>query len=143
MGTKKRPFWRIVAIDTRSARDGRFIDIVGYYNPMVEPAEVKVDEDKVYHWLNHGALPSEKVEQLLRKLGLMERWRLLKGGAKIQELDAKVAERRLKQPKPAVDREKKKKPGKKKTAKAAAAKAAEAKPEAGAAPAEGDAGAKA
>jgi small subunit ribosomal protein S16 len=135
MGTKKRPFWRIVAIDTRGARDGRFIEIVGYYNPMVNPAEIKVDEDRVYHWLNNGALPSEKVGQLLRKLGLMERWRLLREGVKIHELDAKVAERRLKQPKPAVDREKKKKPGKK-----GAAKSEEAAPEASA-PKEGDAGA--
>lgn len=144
MGTKKRPFWRIVAIDTRSSRDGRFIDIVGHYNPMVNPAELKVDEDKVYHWLDNGALPSEKVEQLLRKLGLMERWRLLRSGVKIQELDAKIAERRLKQPKRAADKVKKQRPGKKKAAKAAAAaKAAEAKPEAGAAPKEGEAGAKA
>jgi len=143
MGTKKRPFWRIVAIDTRGARDGGFIDIVGYYNPMVNPAEIKMDEDKVYHWLNNGALPSEKVRQLLKKLGYMERWRLLRSGVTVQELDAKVAERRLKQPKPAADREKKKRPGKKKAAKAAAAAKAEAaKPEAGATPSQGDAGAK-
>jgi small subunit ribosomal protein S16 len=139
MGTKKRPFWRIVAIDTRNSRDGRFIDIVGHYNPMVEPAEIKVDEDKVYHWLDNGALPSEKVEQLLRKLGLIERWRLLRSGVKIQELDAKIAELRLKQPKRAADKQKKQRPGKKKAAKAAAAaKAAEEKPEAGAAPKEGE-----
>lgn len=128
MGTKKRPFWRIVAIDTRNARDGRFIDIVGHYNPMVDPAEIAFDEDKVYHWLDKGALPSEKVERLLRKLGLMERWRLLKGGVKIQELDAAIAERRLKQPKRAEGKEKKQRPGKKKAAKLAAAKAAEEKP---------------
>jgi len=147
MGTKKRPFWRIVAIDTRSSRDGRFIDIVGHYNPMVDPADLKVDEDKVYHWLDNGALPSPKVEQLLRKLGLMERWRLLRGGVTIQELDAKIAERRLKQPKRVEGKEKKQQPGKKKAAKAKAAaeaaKAAEAKPEAGAAPKEGETGAKA
>jgi small subunit ribosomal protein S16 len=139
MGTKKRPFWRIVAIDTRSSRDGRFIDIIGHYNPMVDPAELKVDEDKVYHWLDNGALPSPKVGQLLRKLGLMERWRLLRAGVKIQELDGKIAERRLKQPKRVEGKQKKARPGKKKAAKAAAAR--EAKPEAGAAPTEGGASA--
>ncbi len=163
MGTKKRPFWRIVAIDTRSARDGRFIDIVGYYNPMVDPAELKVDEDKVYRWLDNGALPTPKVEQLLRKLGLMERWRMLRAGVTIQDLDAKIAEKRVKQPKRVEGKEKKKRPvkraraaaekaaaeasapkegekkarpGKKKAAKAAAAGGAAA-PEAGSAPTEG------
>lgn len=129
MGTKKRPFWRIVAIDTRMARDGRFIDIVGYYNPMVEPPQIKMDDDKVYYWLGKGALPSEKVHRLLQKLGLMEKWQLLKKGAQIHELDGKLAERRTKQPKAVEGKEKKKKPGKKKAAKAAAEKAA-AKPEA-------------
>jgi small subunit ribosomal protein S16 len=137
MGTKKRPFWRIVAIDSRSSRDGRFIEILGHYNPMVEPPELKVDDDRIYYWLDQGALPSEKVGILLKKLGLIERWRLMRTGATIQEVDTKIAERRLKQPKAAVGKEKKKRPGKKKAAKAAAAaKAAEAAPDT-AAPKEG------
>ncbi len=121
MGTKKRPFWRIVATDSRMARDGRFIEILGHYNPMVEPPQIKVDEDRVYHWLDRGALPSERVAQLLRKLGFMERWRLARTGITIQEVDAKIAERRAKQPKAIEGKEKKKKPGKRKVAKAAAA----------------------
>ncbi len=137
MGTKKRPFWRIVAIDSRSSRDGRFIEILGYYNPMVEPPELKVDDDRVYYWLDQGALPSEKVGILLKKLGLTERWRLMRTGATIQEVDTKIAERRLKQPKAVEGKEKKQRPGKKKAAKAAAAaKAAETAPEP-AAPKEG------
>jgi len=137
MGTKKRPFWRIVAIDSRSSRDGRFIEILGHYNPMVEPPELKVDDDRIYYWLDQGALPSEKVGILLKKLGLTERWRLMRAGATIQEVDAKIAERRLKQPKAVEGKEKKQRPGKKKAAKAAAAaKAAEAPPEP-AAPKEG------
>jgi len=131
MGTKKRAFWRIVAIDSRMARDGRFIEILGYYNPMVEPPQIKVDDDRIYYWLNKGALPSEKVGQLLRKLGLMERWRLMRTGITIQELDAKIAERRLKQPKLIEGKEKKKRPSKKKAAKAAAAKSEEPAPEEG------------
>jgi small subunit ribosomal protein S16 len=130
MGTKKRPFWRIVAIDSRSARDGRFIEILGHYNPMVEPPEIKMDDDRIYYWLDQGALPSEKVGILLKKLGLIERWRLMRTGVTIQEVDTKIAERRLKQPKAVEGKEKKKRPGKKKAAKAAAAaKAAEAPPE--------------
>ena len=146
MGTKKRPFWRVVAIDTRSPRDGRFIDIVGYYNPMVEPPQIKMDDDKVYYWLNNGALPSEKVRQLFKKLGLMERWQLMKKGVKIHELDAAIEAKRAKQPKADPGKEKKKRPGKKKAAKAVAAekaaaeKAPEAKPEDGAKGKEGEAG---
>ena len=137
MGTKKRPFWRIVAIDSRSSRDGRFIEILGHYNPMVEPPELKVDDDRIYYWLDQGALPSEKVGILLKKLGLIERWRLMRTGVTIQEVDTKIAERRLKQPKAVEGKEKKKRPGKKKAAKAAAAaKAAEAAPDT-AAPKEG------
>jgi small subunit ribosomal protein S16 len=130
MGTKKRPFWRIVAIDSRNSRDGRFIEILGYYNPMVEPPQIKMDDDRVYHWLNEGALPSENVRTLLKKLGLMERWRLMRTGITIQELETKIMERRAKQPKAVENKEKKKRPGKKKAAKAAAAaKEAEAKAE--------------
>ena len=137
MGTKKRPFWRIVAIDSRSSRDGRFIEILGHYNPMVEPPELKVDDDRIYYWLDQGALPSEKVGILLKKLGLIERWRLMRTGVTIQEVDTKIAERRLKQPKAVEGKEKKQRPGKKKAAKAAAAaKAAEA-PAEPAAPKEG------
>lgn len=128
MGTKKRPFYRVVAIDTRMARDGRFIDILGHYNPMVDPPQIKMDDDKVYYWLKNGAVPSEKVRELFRKLGLMEKWSLVKKGIAIADLEAKVEERRAKQPRPVADREKKKKPSKKKAAKAAAA-TAEAKPE--------------
>ena len=123
MGTKKRPFYRVVAIDSRMARDGRFIDIVGFYNPMVHPPEIKMDDDKVYHWLRNGALPSEKVRELFRRIGLMEKWSLVKKGVSIADLDAKVEERRAKQPRPAADKEKRKRPNKKAAARAAAEKA--------------------
>ena len=100
MGSKKRPFFRFVAADVRSPRDGRFIEVLGYYNPMTDPPDVKLDDDKVYKWLNAGAEPTVNVEQLLRKAGLMERWQLLKQGVKISELDAAIEERRAKQPSP-------------------------------------------
>jgi small subunit ribosomal protein S16 len=100
MGSKKRPFYRFVAADTRSPRDGRFIEILGYYNPLTDPPELKFDEDKVYKWLDDGAKPTPNAEQLMRKAGLIERWRLLKAGVAISELDAKIEERRAKQPQP-------------------------------------------
>ncbi len=71
MGSKKRPFFRIVATEHSEARDGRFIEILGTYNPIVEPAEITVKEDRVKHWLEHGAKPSETVEGLLKKQGVI------------------------------------------------------------------------
>ena len=66
MGAKKAPFYRVVVADSRSPRDGRFIEEIGYYNPISEPAEIKIDEEKVLKWLKTGAEPSETVKQLLK-----------------------------------------------------------------------------
>lgn len=67
MGCKKRPFYRIVALDSATRRDGRALDFVGFYNPMTEPVELKVDMDKVKHWMDQGAKPSNTVKSLLKK----------------------------------------------------------------------------
>ncbi len=72
MGAKKAPFYRIIVADARSPRDGRFIEEVGYYNPMTNPAEVKVDAEKVEKWLANGAQPTETVKALLTKNGLIK-----------------------------------------------------------------------
>ncbi|MTV23850.1 30S ribosomal protein S16 [Nitriliruptoraceae bacterium ZYF776] len=74
-GTKKRPHYRIVAADTRSPRDGRFIEILGEYHPREEPSGIKVDEERALHWLNHGAKPTEAVEKLLRITGVWEQFK--------------------------------------------------------------------
>ena len=74
MGAKKRPFYRIVAVDSRSPRDGRFIEEVGYYNPIVEPKEVKIDETKALKWLNEGAIPTDTVRDLFSKQGIMKKF---------------------------------------------------------------------
>ncbi len=66
MGSKKRPFYRIVAINSETRRDGRPLEYVGYYNPMVEPAEVKIDKEKVEKWLERGAEASNTVKSLLK-----------------------------------------------------------------------------
>ena len=67
MGQKKAPFYRVVVADSRCPRDGRFIEEIGYYNPMTNPAEVKIDADKAKTWLNNGAQPTETVKSLLKK----------------------------------------------------------------------------
>ncbi len=74
MGAKKRPFYRIVAADSRSPRDGRFIEVVGTYNPIMEPAEIKVDEEIALKWLKSGAIPTDTVRDLFRKQGIMEKF---------------------------------------------------------------------
>ena len=74
MGAKKRPFYRIVAADSRSPRDGKFIEIVGTYNPINEPAEVKVNEEVALKWLNDGAIPTDTVRDLLSKQGIMKKF---------------------------------------------------------------------
>lgn len=69
MGNKKRAFYRIVAVNSASRRDGRPLEYIGYYNPMVDPAEVKIDAEKVQKWLELGAQPTETVRNLLKKQG--------------------------------------------------------------------------
>lgn len=71
MGAKKRPFYRVVVADARSPRDGRFIDTLGVYNPLTEPAEVRLDNAKVQLWLSRGAQPSDPVKRLLTRAGLL------------------------------------------------------------------------
>ncbi|MGQ9780119.1 MAG: 30S ribosomal protein S16 [Bacillota bacterium] len=71
MGAKKRPFYRLVVADSRSPRDGRFVEILGHYNPLTDPAEVVVDREKTTMWLARGAQPSEAARKLLRRVGLL------------------------------------------------------------------------
>lgn len=72
MGAKKRPFYRIVVADSRFPRDGRFIEEVGYYNPIENPAVVKVDKELAMKWLNNGATPTDTVRDILSKEGIMK-----------------------------------------------------------------------
>ena len=71
MGAKKAPFYRIVVADSRFPRDGRFIEEIGTYNPMLEPSEFKVDAEKVREWMKNGAQPTETVKTLLKKEGIL------------------------------------------------------------------------
>ncbi len=72
MGMKKHPFYRIVVADERSPRDGRFIEEIGYYNPMKQPADIKVDNEKAAEWMKKGAQPTDTVRVLLKKSGAIE-----------------------------------------------------------------------
>jgi small subunit ribosomal protein S16 len=74
MGAKKRPFYRIVAADSRCPRDGRFIEEIGYYNPIETPAVVKIDEEKALSWLENGAIPTDTVRDLFSKEGIMKKF---------------------------------------------------------------------
>ena len=74
MGAKKQPSYRIVAADSRAPRDGRFIEILGFYNPRSNPAEIKLDEENILKWLNNGAQPSDTVRSILSKEGIMKKF---------------------------------------------------------------------
>ncbi|RLB22894.1 MAG: 30S ribosomal protein S16 [Deltaproteobacteria bacterium] len=71
MGAKKKPFYRLVAADSEAPRDGRFLEILGYYDPMKEPPEIKVHQDKVNYWLSKGAGVSDSARALLKKQGVL------------------------------------------------------------------------
>ncbi len=72
MGAKKRPFYRIVVADARAPRDGKFIEEIGYYNPVSQPKEIKIDNEKATKWLKNGAQPTETVKDLFKKNGIIE-----------------------------------------------------------------------
>lgn len=71
MGAKKAPFYRVVVADSRFPRDGRFIEEIGTYDPMKEPAEVKIDAEKVKEWMKNGAQPTDTVKSLLKREGIL------------------------------------------------------------------------
>lgn len=90
MGAKKRPFYRVVVANSTEARDGRFVDTIGTYNPCVNPPAVKLDEEKALRWLAHGAQPTDTARALLRKQGVLDRL----AQAKTEARQARQAESR-------------------------------------------------
>jgi len=78
MGRKKKPFYWIVAMDSKCRRDGRYLDKLGYYDPLTKPATVKIDKEKVLSWLEKGAVPSDTVFNLLQKEGIAMEWHLIR-----------------------------------------------------------------
>jgi small subunit ribosomal protein S16 len=73
MGAKKRPFYRLVVADSRSPRDGKFIEEIGFYDPLPNPAKVQIDVDKVHEWMRKGARPSDVARKLLEREGVLQR----------------------------------------------------------------------
>jgi small subunit ribosomal protein S16 len=74
-GRKKLPFYRVVVADSRSSRDGRFIEKVGYYNPITEPADISINEERALYWLKVGAKPSDTAKSLLKKTGVWQKFK--------------------------------------------------------------------
>ena len=73
LGDKKAPFYRVIVADSRAPRDGKFVDIIGTYNPLTDPAEIKIDAVKAEKWLKNGATPTETAKQLLVKSGVIKK----------------------------------------------------------------------
>jgi small subunit ribosomal protein S16 len=90
VGAKRQPSFRIVAADKESPRDGRFLEILGFYNPRTEPATIQLKEDRIYEWLGKGAQPSESVEKVFKSAGLMERYDRFKNGEAVETLLAEA-----------------------------------------------------
>ncbi len=80
MGSKKKPVYRIVAIDSHTKRDGEYIELIGTYNPLTEPKTVKIDETIALKWLSNGAIPSDTVRNLLSEAGIMKKFHESKKG---------------------------------------------------------------
>ncbi len=90
VGSRHQPSYRIVVADRESPRDGRFLEVIGHYNPRTQPETVDLDEARLYHWLQHGAQPSESLAQVLRGVGAWARWERLKGGESLEKLLGEV-----------------------------------------------------
>ncbi|NPA30667.1 MAG: 30S ribosomal protein S16 [Chloroflexi bacterium] len=89
VGARNQPSFRIVAVDSRVKRDGKYLENLGFYNPRTDPPTVVVHEERVYHWLSNGAQPSESVERIFNMIGLRQRYERFKAG---EDLDALLAE---------------------------------------------------
>jgi small subunit ribosomal protein S16 len=91
-GRKKRPFYRVVAADSRSQRDGRFIEGLGYYNPLTEPAEIIINQEKALKWLKQGAQPTDTAKNLLSKIGVWQQFMNEKKGVEVEMPEADESE---------------------------------------------------
>ena len=90
VGAKKQPSYRVVAADLEHPRDGRFLEILGFYNPRTKPETIELHEDRVYDWIKRGAQPSESVTKLFKTIGLLERFERFKAGEAVETLLAEA-----------------------------------------------------
>ena len=100
MGAKKRPFYRIVVADSRFPRDGRFIEEIGYYNPIENPTIVKVDKELALKWLNMGATPTDTVRDILSKEGILKEFHESKVSKKVKSVKKETKKEAKKETKP-------------------------------------------
>ena len=100
IGLKGQPTYRIIAADKESPRDGRFLEILGVYNPRTNPATIHIKEDRVFHWMKNGALPTESVAQIFKSAGTQLRFDRFKKGEAIEALVAEAAEAETKRAAP-------------------------------------------
>jgi small subunit ribosomal protein S16 len=99
MGKKKQPFYRIVVADSRMPRDGRALEELGTYNPMSRPGTVKLEEERVYDWLKKGASPSDTVNSLFRRVGVLKKYALLTAGQDVSQVEIKTELAEMPKPK--------------------------------------------
>lgn len=94
VGGKGQPSYRVVAADKESPRDGRFLEILGFYNPRTEPATILLKENLIYEWMDKGAQPSESVQKIFKSIGMPDRYARYKGGESLEVLmqEAKAAD---------------------------------------------------
>ena len=98
VGLKAQPSYRIIAADKEAPRDGRFLEILGFYNPRTDPSTVEVKEERVYDWMSKGAQPSDSVVQIFNSIGLMDRFKRFKAGEQLDILLADAAAAKAKRP---------------------------------------------
>lgn len=91
VGLKHQPSYRIIAADKESPRDGRFLEILGFYNPRTDPSTIEIKEDRLFDWMSKGAQPSESVVKLLNAVGALERFKRFKAGEPIETLLSEAA----------------------------------------------------
>ncbi len=92
IGLKGQPSYRLVAADKEFPRDGRFLEILGFYNPRTDPATLNIKEDRIYHWMKNGALPTESVGQVFKSAGVLDRFERFKKGEAVENLLQEAAE---------------------------------------------------
>ncbi len=104
IGLKGQPTYRIVAADKEAPRDGRFLEILGVYNPRTNPATIKLNEDRIYHWMKNGAQPTESAAQVLKTAGTLDRFERFKKGESVETLVAEAAAAEVKRAAPVKTR---------------------------------------
>ncbi|NJN79795.1 MAG: 30S ribosomal protein S16 [Anaerolineales bacterium] len=104
IGLKGQPTYRIVAAEKEAPRDGRFLEILGVYNPRTDPATIKLQEDRIYEWMKNGAQPSESVTQIFKTAGLLDRFDRFKKGESVETLVKEAAEAEVKRAAPVKTR---------------------------------------